>query len=82
MRFNEALSRFRPTEDLTLAESCEEFWSDQPEIHITWYDGGQQRRLIYNFGCDPQARREMRDALVSAPQLLDVPNLQMPEFGS
>jgi len=78
--FRGALARYRPARDLGLdaPESCATFWSDQPGLRVTWDDGRARVRLVYNYGCDPEARRAMREELERAPLLLGVRGLAVP----
>jgi len=81
--FRARLDAFRPegTRWLRDPEDCSSYWTDQPEVKIVWRDDKGDAPLWYNFGCDQEKFREMADALKSAPALLEISNLSIPEWG-
>ncbi len=80
--FRSRLQAFRPAGVLLLTDQppCETFWSDSSGIIINWHDQSGTARLNYNFGCDPETRREMRKALTAAPARLEIPGLRIREW--
>ena len=80
VHFRDRLSRFRPHGVLVLTDKppCETFWNDVDGVRVEWRDGDQTDKLFYNFGCDPETKRAMTEALKSAPGLLGIPKLKMP----
>lgn len=80
--FRARLEAFRPSGVLGLNDrpSCETFSSDSSGLIIVWHDQLGSARLDYNFGCDPETRRAMREALVAAPTDLGIPGLRFREW--
>ena len=74
------LSRYRPKGVLALNHKppCETFWNDVDGVRVQWRDGTNDDKLFLNFGCDPEAKKSMADALKSAPSLLGISSLKMP----
>jgi hypothetical protein len=67
-RFRAALGPYRPSGTRTLDEgACASFISDGGGVSIRWRGGGGDAELFYNFGCDPENRREMFRAITHAP---------------
>jgi hypothetical protein len=78
--FREQLALYRPDGDRSLrdAKSCDEFWTDSPEVKVTWQSARATSRLIYNYGCDPTTQHTMAEALRTAPSLLPLRYLRVP----
>ena len=79
-RFREALRPYRPKGELALQEKppCETFWHDVDGARVEWKDATGADKLILNFGCDPESKRPMADAVRAAPDLLNLATLKMP----
>jgi hypothetical protein len=80
--FRARLADYRPTGELRLEDQppCEAFATDDMGVTITWRDARGEDRLAYNFGCDWETRRVMANALTTAPLLLNVAGLRIPEL--
>jgi hypothetical protein len=78
--FRQQLAPYRPDGDRALrdGQSCDEFWTDSPEVWVTWQSPRGTSRLIYNYGCDPTAQHTMAEALRTAPSLLPLRYLKVP----
>jgi hypothetical protein len=79
-RLRDRLRPYRPNGNLELQSKppCETFWNDVDGVRVEWRDSLRDDKLIFNFGCDPDARRAMADALRGAPAALEIPSLKMP----
>jgi hypothetical protein len=79
-RFRDQLSRYRPRGVLALNDKppCDTFWNDIDGVRVEWRDGANSDKLFLNFGCDPQGKRAMVEAVKSAPGLLGISTLKMP----
>ncbi len=47
-------------------------------VRVEWKDGTASDKLILNFGCDPQAKQAMAEALRAAPNVLGISTLKLP----
>jgi hypothetical protein len=52
-------------------------WSESDEILVHWTGGGGESDLRYNFGCDAEAHRAMREAFIAAPGALGIEGLPL-----
>jgi hypothetical protein len=78
--FRNRLRAFRPRGELALQgkPACETFWNDVDGVRVEWRDAAGADMLLLNFGCDPNAKHDMAEALRSAPDLLGIASLKMP----
>jgi len=78
--FRGALLPYRPSGTLSLREKppCETLWNDADGARVEWKDAGRTDKLLLNFGCDPETRKAMADAVRAAPDLLGIARLKMP----
>jgi hypothetical protein len=79
--FRERLRAHRPNGELVLRGKppCETFWHDVDEVWVEWRDRRRADKLIFNFGCDPETRRGIAEALRAAPDALGIPTLKLPQ---
>lgn len=79
-RFRDALLPYRPTGTLALQDQppCTTLWNDVDGARVEWKDAKGSDKLLLNFGCDPETRRAMADAVRAAPDLLGIATLKMP----
>ncbi|MGZ8370444.1 MAG: hypothetical protein ACXWVH_05250 [Caulobacteraceae bacterium] len=73
--FREILAPFRPIGARELREGspfCETVLTDQGESSVRWVGGGPDASLKYDWGCDPERWRSLRDALRKAPKIVGV----------
>ncbi|WP_116091090.1 alpha/beta fold hydrolase [Sphingomonas crusticola] len=75
--FRDRLAAYRPEGKQALVEppQCREYVTDQGDIRISWVDTNGVAQLAYNFGCDPELRKAMAQALYTAPALLGIGDL-------
>lgn len=81
--FHARVDLYRPQGDLILYHDpeCEDFIEDVGAVHISWQDEQGRDRLVYSWACDWQTtRRGMYEALRTAPALLNIPGLHLPEL--
>lgn len=74
-RFKARLAPYRPVGDLRLDQvpPCGGMTSDLASYHITWSGGGAANAsLVFDNGCDFQARAAERTAIATAPEILGV----------
>jgi len=79
-RFREQLRPYRPSGELGLNAKppCAEYWSDMDGVRVEWRDGTGNDKLNLNFGCDPENRRAMAEALRAAPNAFGLGPLNVP----
>lgn len=79
-RFREHLRPFRPEGelDLTDTKACKTYWADSGGVRVEWYGSGSDAFLRFDFGCDPDIRQAMAEALKTAPRELGVTDLPWP----
>ncbi len=82
--FLQRLAPYRPVGDLILSDPpvCKVFATDLAAVHLQWSGGGPAGRLVFNLGCDPDARRAMREAILGAPAALGLKKLPDPAGAS
>lgn len=75
--FEAALRGYRPAGDVRLDDetSCRSYTPDAQTVRIRWSEAGLALgSLLYDFGCDPETRREWADRLLASPRVLGIPN--------
>lgn len=79
--FREQLRPYRPVGELMLDRppACEMIENHSEGVIVRWQGSGENGQLIFDFSCDPERRRAIRDALQTAPALLGIPNLRLRE---
>ncbi len=73
--FEAALRSYRPARDVRLDDevSCRSYTPDGQTVRINWSEAGLALgSLVYDFGCDPETRREWADRLLEAPRVLGI----------
>jgi hypothetical protein len=80
--FRARLEAVRPDGVLALIDTppCEEYWEDNSEVIVVWHDQRGESRLHYNFGCDPETRRDLRLTLRASPGDLRISDFHMLEW--
>ncbi len=80
VQFRQHLNEYRPLGELLLIDPdhCESYLTDHSEVIVDWQDAKGNSKLHYNFGCDPETRTSLANALKSALPLLGISNLRHP----
>ena len=75
--FFDRLQPYLPTGELLLtgADACKAYATDLPSADITWTGGARAGHLLYDYGCDRHAHRELAEALRDAPEALPIAGL-------
>lgn len=78
--FRDQLQPFRPVGRATFQDKppCRTLLYDVDGVRVQWRGAGPDAELVFNFGCDPQDRRDIAKALREAPAKLGIPKLWMP----
>jgi hypothetical protein len=79
-RFRAALQAYRPHGKAIFVDqrNCTVLMADLDQIDVKWRDMESEDQLVFNFGCDPQSRHAIADALRNAPGELGILRLEMP----
>lgn len=79
-RFRDHMQPFRPNGWAIFQDkpSCRTFFYDVDGVRVQWRGAGPDGELVFNFGCDPQERRDTAKGLREAPGKLGIPKLSMP----
>lgn len=64
--------------DGTVENNCEIYGNHFPYINVTWVENGSPRRLLLDFGCDPEKHEALREHLLYAPKFFGVEDEKLP----
>lgn len=72
--FFAGLQPYLTTGEVLLAgpESCKSYATDLPSADVTWKGAGGAGHLLYDYGCDRDARRALAEALRGVPESLPI----------